>query len=233
MNGGNNNQELPVNPETQVVAETPRDPAPKKSSKKVIVIVSVIAAILIVALIVAIIVLNINRSGDASQAEDQAETTETATTTPEAEDEDQEELEKNSEILNEIRSEVNNMDLARAIEYLDEKLEEYSGTAIELNIKLIKAYAYAGEGESVIAMELLDEIDTSNFTTRNYMDYYEAMAAIANSLSDYEAAQEYADKYQEYYRLLFGNGFLDGDEDATESDASNNNEDSANGEEND
>ena len=110
------------------------------------------------------------------------------------------ELTVKEQTLDEILDYIGNVDIIDdAKEYLDEKVEEYNGTDLEIDVKLIKARYLRDIGEYMNALEVMNDLLDKSLDLDYSMEVYSVVSSIYKKIGDEESAEKYNDMYWEVY----------------------------------
>lgn len=115
------------------------------------------------------------------------------------------------QVTGEIAAEANNMPYDEAISFLDEKLDEYSGSEYEFGVKMSKIYLLINNGETEEALKETKKINSDNLTAENLLDYYNAMRRIYGELGDDAMMIYYQDSYIALYKNIYDGGEIPDD----------------------
>jgi len=167
----------------------------KRIQKRILVGVLSALLVVIVGLIVAIVVVNLN-SGKTEVGEGGGN----------GSGEVVEDVDPNQIVLDGIREEIGTMSGVDAEMYLDEKIEEYQGTELDYDVKLIKVYYFYNAGQFACALNLLQQIDKESLSQYELMEYYAAMRDVYRGLEDTQNSAYYQDLYLAVYLEIFDGG---------------------------
>lgn len=118
----------------------------------------------------------------------------------------QEVAKTNEEITDEILDTIRPMNVEDSEKYLDEKLEEYSGTELEFRIKMMKINVYVNSEEFENAITISDIIDDKDLNNKEKMEYYGALIKAYNGVGNEEKVNDLKDKYSIIYNEVFDGG---------------------------
>lgn len=166
--------------------------------RKKLVIALIIMAVVIVGLVVAILVVAQPwKSG--SQCE--GGNTENSLTPEEV---IRQKLDEMSAKVDEVTAVTSEMEYDAALEYVNNKIEEYAGTEFEFGMRMIKMYLLINNGEESLALEEADKIETETLYAEQQLDFYNVMIRASQGVGDEYMAQYYQDLYTTLYQYVYG-----------------------------
>lgn len=120
----------------------------------------------------------------------------------------EEETEIQLETIDEILDYVRNNESSDVEWYLDKKIKEYTGTELELTVRLIQINFLGSDGQFEKALYLADKIASEDLTDEDKMELYRSYVTIYENMNDIEKMQEYQKKYIELYNKVFSGGVV-------------------------
>jgi formaldehyde-activating enzyme involved in methanogenesis len=107
---------------------------------------------------------------------------------------------------------------------MNDKINEYSGTNVEIRLIFMKAWIYVGNKQFGLALNIAESIDENSLSDENKMRYYLIMMEIYNKMGNDTLKKEYTEKYRQLYKAMFKDADKEPEDDETI-----NNEDNENG----
>lgn len=114
--------------------------------------------------------------------------------------EDDEEAQQN---ITNILNELNEMNVSDSIEYLNEKLDEYTGTSTEFGVRETLIYLLIRNGDNNAALEYLEQIEPESLSGKQFLDYYAMYYKTYSALGEEETANIYMNQYAALYDALY------------------------------
>ena len=177
-----------------------------KFHKKYLIAIIIIATVLILGGLVAGVVIVSNTSNEQSSsdtsADSDADTSGKPSTCPDGDgdgetssDETVIEIENLPTVIEDMVAEAESLPQQEAVEYLNTKLQEYTGTTAEFGTRMTLIFQYLRMGDSAAALAVAEAIDTEKLDNEQRLDYFNAMAKISYAEGDSAPGEWYQKQY--------------------------------------
>ena len=101
-------------------------------------------------------------------------------------------------------AEAESLPQQEAVEYLNTKLQEYTGTTAEFGTRMTLIFQYLRMGDSAAALAVAEAIDTEKLDNEQRLDYFNAMAKISYAEGDSATGEWYQIQYGSLYESIYG-----------------------------
>lgn len=186
-----------------------------KSHKKYLIAIIIVATVLILGGLVAGVVIVSNTGNEQSSSDtstdSDADTSGKPSTCPDGDGDgdgetssDETVIENLPTVIEDMVAEAESLPQQEAVEYLNTKLQEYTGTTAEFGTRMTLIFQYLRMGDSAAALAVAEAIDTEKLDNEQRLDYFNAMAKISYAEGDSATGEWYQIQYGSLYESIYG-----------------------------
>lgn len=110
----------------------------------------------------------------------------------------------NDQLVSKMRDDIRTLDIDESMDYINYRLTQYQDEEIQYELKMMKVNVYLNYDQPEEALTASNDIKEDNLTPQQKMRLYHVLNQIYTKTKDEEKANEYLEKYQAMYKIIYG-----------------------------